>query len=251
MRSTRPPLLKVCRFRAEVSGISAITITEPVSSSGVARNPGNPSVCLVAALCGLCVAGVAPAAAQSAAPTAEPAWSVRVSANTYLIPDADNYLQPTMTADRGAVHVESRYQYEDRNSTSMFLGWNLSFGDTVKLSLTPMFGGVFGQTAGVVPALEADITWRRLEAYAEGEYVIDAGDRGNSFLYNWSEVSVWATEWLRGGIVTQRTRVLRTPRDIQRGLLIGAAVSKIESAIYLFNPGSSDHFIVVSVGVRF
>jgi hypothetical protein len=223
----------------------------PVSFGSVARNPRTLSVWLVSALCGLWTAGAAPAGAQSTTAAAEPAWSVRVSANTYLIPDDDNYLQPTVTADRGALHIESRYQYEDRNSTSMFLGWNLAFGDAVKLSFTPMFGGVFGQTAAVVPALEADITWRRFEAYTEGEYVIDAGDRSSSFLYNWSEVSVWATEWLRGGIVTQRTRVLRTPRDIQRGLLIGAAVSRIESAFYLFNPGSTDQFIVVSVGVRF
>ena len=167
-----------------------------------------------------------------------------------MIPDDDNYVQPTASAT-GAFHIESRYQYEDRHSTSVFVGWNLEFGEDTKLTLTPMIGGVFGRTDGVIPALEADFTWRRLEAYAEGEYVIDVGDGASSFFYNWSEVSLWATDWLRAGIVTQRTRVLHTPRDLQRGLLVGATGSKLEGTFYLFNPGSDDHFIVVVIGVRF
>ena len=183
--------------------------------------------------------------------TAEPTWSLRVSAATYFLPDEEDYLQPTVTADRGALHLESRYHYEGSRSLSAFVGWNLELGKTVKLELTPMFGGVVGRTDGVIPALEMDFTWRRLELYSEGEYVIDLGDRSNRFLYNWSELSVWAMEWLRAGLVTQRTLVFRTPREIERGFLVGATASKVEGTFYLFNPASDDQFIVVSIGARF
>jgi hypothetical protein len=178
-------------------------------------------------------------------------WSLRVSGATYIIPDDENYVQPTVAADRKALHLESRYNYEDRRSVSGFVGWNLSFGDTLKLELTPMLGGVTGRTDGIVPALELTLSWRRLELYSEGEYVIPIGDRSSRFLYNWSELSVWPLEWFRAGMVTQRTRVFETPRDIQRGLLFGVTASQIEGAFYLFNPGSDDHFVVVSIGVTF
>ena len=56
---------------------------------------------------------------------------------------------------------------------------------------------------------------------------MDVDQSRNRFLYNWSEVSVWATDWLRAGLVTQRTRTLRLPRafqrDIQRGVLAGVS----------------------------
>jgi hypothetical protein len=67
----------------------------------------------------------------------------------------------------------------------------------------------------------------------------------------WSELSLWPTEWLRFGVVTQRTRVYQTERDIQRGLLVGFTWRRVEGALYFFNPGSDDHFAVVSVGFSF
>jgi hypothetical protein len=179
------------------------------------------------------------------------AWSFRVSAATYVFPDDENYLQPTVVAERGALHLEGRYNYEDRRSVSAFIGWNFEFGKTVTLQVTPMFGGVGGDTDGIIPALEVNLAWRRLEVYSEGEYVIDLDQRTNRFLYNWSEVSVWAAKSLRGGLVTQRTRAYRTPRDIQRGLLVGVTVSKVEAVFYVFNPGSTDYFFVASVSVQF
>ena len=182
-------------------------------------------------------------------------WSARASAATYVLPDEDNYVQPTIAVDRNALHLEARYNYEDRNSFSAFVGWNFEAGSKVKLEVTPMFGGVAGDTNGVIPAVEFTLSFRRLEVYSEGEYVIDVDHARNKFLYNWSEVSVWATDWLRAGLVTQRTRTLRLPkafeRDIQRGLLAGVSISKLEGTFYLFNPGSDDSYIVASVGFSF
>src|SRR5262249_27974309 len=96
-----------------------------------------------------------PAAAQSSRGSVtnssdtedESTWSVLASAAAYFFPDQPNYLQPTITADRGAWHLEARYNYEDRQSTSAFVGRNLEFGETVKIELTPMIGGLFGPTA--------------------------------------------------------------------------------------------------------
>src|SRR5262245_25571786 len=174
-------------------------------------------------------------------------WSFSASAATYVLPDDDDYIQPTLAADHGALHLEGRYNYEDRRSVSGFIGWNTQFGKTVTLELTPMFGAVAGDTNGIIPAVALGLTWRRLEFSAEGEYVIDLDDRSGRFLYDWSEASVWITDSFRAGVVIQRTRVYKTPRDIQRGLLVGANVSKVAVTLYLFNPGSDDHFVVASI----
>lgn len=188
---------------------------------------------------------------DSGAVDQEPPWSLRASAATYFFPHDENYVQPTVAVDRGSLHIEGRYNYEDRRSVSGFVGWNLQLGKTVTLQLTPMFGAVIGDTDGIIPALELDLAWRRLELYSEGEYVIEVDHLSDRFLYNWSEVSIRATEWLRAGLVTQRTRAHRAPLDIQRGLLVGVTVSKVEPVFYFFNPGSGDHFFVASIGVEF
>jgi hypothetical protein len=193
-----------------------------------------------------------PSAASTQPSTSPPStWSFRAAAATYVFKDDDDYVQPTVAADRGGWHLEARYNYEDRRSLSGFVGWNFEIGDAVSLELTPMFGGVVGDTDGVIPAIEFTFSFRRLEFYSEGEYVIDLDRARNRFLYDWSEFSVWATEWLRAGIVTQRTRAVRRPRDIQRGLLTGVSVRWLEAVVYFFNPGSDDYYFVASIGASF
>src|SRR5512134_2556487 len=88
--------------------------------------------------------GAALAQQQPLTTRAPRVWSVELTVGSYLLPD-DWYLQPTVVADRGRLHVESRYNYEDRESLSVFAGVNLEFGDTVQLALTPMFGGLVGR----------------------------------------------------------------------------------------------------------
>jgi hypothetical protein len=191
-----------------------------------------------------------PPPASEAAPE-ETGWEFGLAGALYVLPDEEDFLQPTFKADRGLFHFETRYNYEDRDSTSFFAGANFEFGDEVKLVLTPMIGGVAGQTDGLIPALEADFTVGPFEAYAEAEYVFDLHDSDSKYFYMWSELSLWPTEWLRAGVVTQRTRVYQTDRDIQRGLLVGFALKRLDGTVYFFNPGADDHFTVVSLGVSF
>jgi hypothetical protein len=191
----------------------------------------------------------APAQAPAAPPA--PTWTFRLAAAGYFLPDDGNYVQPTVTANRGALHLESRYSYEERNSLSAFVGWTFGFGSRFRFDLTPMFGVVAGERDGVMPGLELSFTAGPVEFYSEGEYVIDVHDTSDRFLYNWSELSVWPVEWLRVGLVTQRTRVFNEPRDVQRGLLGGVAIGRFEGVAYWFNPGSSDRYFVTSFAISF
>jgi hypothetical protein len=114
-----------------------------------------------------------------------------------------------------------------------------------------MFGGLVGRTDAIVPALELDLTWGILEFYGEAEYLIDAHDRSDNLFYTWSEISIWPMEWLRGGMVTQRVRVRDTDREVQRGIFAGVAFSRLNGTFYVFKPGSSERYALLSLGVTF
>jgi hypothetical protein len=192
----------------------------------------------------------------NATPTAVPAavtnrWEFSASVYTYLVPDSRDYAQPTITADRDWLHLEARYNYENLETGSAWLGYNFSGGNKLSWELTPMLGGVFGNTTGIAPGYKGSLSWWKLALYSEGEYVVDAGDSSGSFFYNWSELTLAPVEWFRFGMVTQRTRAYQTDRDIQRGLLVGLSYRHVSLTTYVFNPDESRPVVVLALGVSF
>jgi hypothetical protein len=209
--------------------------------------------CFVAAIALLLVpaAAMAQTAPAAQAPSRANAWSVFASAYTYIIPENSNYAQPTFTADRRRLHLEARYNYEARNTGSVWVGWNFSGGDTIEWELTPMVGGVVGDLDGIAPGYKGSLTWRRISVYSEGEYVIDTASTSDSFLYNWSEWTYAFTDALRAGLVVQRTRTFQTDRQVQRGLIVGYTWRRAEFTLCLFNPDEDKPSSAFSVGFRF
>jgi hypothetical protein len=181
----------------------------------------------------------------------ESKWSFSVAAYTYIVPDSREYVQPTITADRGWLHLEARYNYEAQETGSAWIGYNFSGGDKLAWEFTPMIGGVFGETMGVAPGYKGSLSWWKLNLYSEGEYVVDAREISDSFFYNWSEFTLSPVEWFRFGIVTQRTRLYETDREVQRGLLVGFTYKKVDLTGYIFNPDESKPVYVISVALNF
>ncbi|HQR39573.1 MAG TPA: hypothetical protein PLF26_14375 [Blastocatellia bacterium] len=210
------------------------------------------AILTLAIVCGpVCAQNVADAPPTNVPQSPATTWSYSASASTYVLPDSSVYVQPVVTADHGRLHLEARYNYENLDTGSLWVGYNFSAGDKVTLDVTPMIGGVFGKTAGVAPGYEATLDWRRVELYSEGELVLATDSDSDSFFYNWSELSVRPFEGLRAGVVGQRTHAYRSERDIQRGFLVGLRYKQMEITGYLFDPDATRPTYVVTVAVDF
>ena len=181
----------------------------------------------------------------------EKAWSFSSSASTYIVPDDQEYVQPTFSADRGWLHLETRYNYENLETGSVWVGYNFSGGEKLQWEFTPILGGVFGNTTGIAPGYKLSLSYWKFEFSSEGEFVFDTGNSEGNFFYNWSELSVSPVDWFRFGLVGQRTRAYQTDVDIQRGLLVGFSYKKMDFTTYVFNLDHGNPTWVFSVGVSF
>jgi hypothetical protein len=177
------------------------------------------------------------------------AWVFDVTAFAWFLPHDPDYLQPTVTADRGALHLEARYNYEDIETFSLFVGWNAAVGESLKLEVTPMLGFVGGNTVGIAPGLELSLSWGPLELRSESEYVLPFSGLGSSFFYAWSELGVHPTEWLRAGLAEQRTRRFHSPHEVSWGPMVGFTLGKLDAAFYALEPWSSQRFAAISLGL--
>jgi hypothetical protein len=181
----------------------------------------------------------------------EPAHPLSFSAAlyTYIVPDQHDYVQPTITADHNWLHLEARYNYEALDTGSIWLGYNFAGGEKIAWELTPMLGGVLGNTVGVAPGYRGSVSWWKLTLFSEGEYVFDVRESSDSFFYNWSELTIAPVEWLHVGVAGQRTRAYGNDRNVQFGFVLGLSYKQLALSTYVFNPTESKPTVVISLSL--
>lgn len=178
-------------------------------------------------------------------------WTFDASLYAYVVPDDRNFLMPMFCADRNWLHLEARYNYEDLETVSAWIGYNAGLEGEFTFTITAMFGGVFGNTSGIAPGFRLGLDWWWLSFSSEGEVVLDLDERANSFLYAWSELTIAPVDWFYAGLVGQRTRVYQTELAIQRGFLAGLHFGPWTVAGYYFNPDLETPTIVAAVEMEF
>ena len=180
----------------------------------------------------------------------EKKWNFNADANNYFFPD-DYFFLPVFKADKNKLHLEARYNYEDMETFSGWVGYNFNGGDEFEYTFTPMLGGVVGLSNGIVPGLEMTLTYKNFELYSEMENLFDLGERENDFYYNWTDLTYSPTDWLWLGISGQRTRLYQTDVEIQRGLILGGGFKQWELTSYFYNLDIENPFFLVTISVGF
>lgn len=203
--------------------------------------------CAVAVALFACV----PVAAAEAQGNAAPATSANVTGYYYALPDEADFGVGVASVNHGPLRFEARYNYEIRGGASAFVGWKFSGGDTVTWELTPIAGGLFGAGSGFVPGFEASLAYRAVDVYVEAEYVPSQSADSAAYYYAWSELGWRPVEWLRVGLVGQRTRTVASDRELQRGVFGQASAGKATLSVYAFNPDDSSRYFIVSLGAQF
>jgi hypothetical protein len=177
-------------------------------------------------------------------------WDFNASVYSYFIPE-DFFLLPILTADQNEIHLEARYNYEDRNTFSGWIGYNFQTGSELEFKATPMIAAVVGKLNGVAPGLEIDLLYSNFELYSESEYVFNFEDGSENYFYVWSELTYSPIDWAWVGLVGQRTRAYQSELDIQRGILLGLSHSIFEATAYMFNIGTDDYYFMLSLAASF
>jgi hypothetical protein len=104
---------------------------------------------------------------------------------------------------------------------------------------------------GIAPGYNVSLTRGRFGLSTQGELVLNIKDSSKNFVYTWTELTYSPLDWLRAGVVVQRTKVYQTDLDVQRGFLVGISHKKMDLSTYVFNAGWTDPTIVLSVGFKF
>lgn len=178
-------------------------------------------------------------------------WSFSAAAYYYILPHEKNTTTLLGYADHKSLHFEGRYNYEDRETGSVFGGYVFEGGGELSWSLTPMIGFVFGRTDGIAPGLETSFAWKKLDFYSESEYVIDFAGKENNYFYTWTEFAITPFKNFRTGISGNRTRLYQSDLEVQKGIFAQYSFWKLTTGLHYFNPFSDDYFLIATLSIEF
>jgi hypothetical protein len=177
-------------------------------------------------------------------------WELGADLNFYFFSD-DFFVLPAIRADKNKLHLEARYNYEDLNTFSGWVGYNFMGGKNLEFVITPMLGGVVGNSNGIAPGLEVTLNYKGFEFYSESEYLFETESNANNFYYNWADLTYSPTDWLWFGLSGQRTRLYQTDLEIQRGIILGGGYKNWELTGYVYNIGFDDPFVLFTLSASF
>lgn len=192
-------------------------------------------------------------AAKPPTPAVQPPSQWVTDLSTYWIepPHTYGYLSAVFTADRGPLHLEAHWAYEDRDTLSLFAGKNIPIEGDLKGSITPRLGIAGGDSSGIIPAVALDLSWSKLNFTTDFEYLIGTSSSTSDFFYSWTELSWQFTERFNAGLVGARTHVYNQELDVDRGLLFGFNFRRTRLTGYLFNLDQDDPYVMLGLGASF
>jgi hypothetical protein len=176
-------------------------------------------------------------------------WSHSLENDFYFYKD-DFVFLPIYTVNKDWLHLEARYNYEDMKTFSAWFGYNFSGGKRLQYTITPMVGGVVGNTNGIAPGLEFDFGYLGFELYSESEYVFNLQHKENNFFYNWTDLTYSPLGWLWVGLSMQRTRIFQTDAETEGGFILGGGYRWFELTGYMYNPGGENQYVIVSLAIN-
>jgi hypothetical protein len=176
-------------------------------------------------------------------------WSISVETDLYFTNPF--IFLPIFIADKGNLHLEARYNYEDLKTFSGWVGYNFFGGDDFEYFITPMIGAAVGRTDGIAPGLEFTFSYIGFELYSESEYLFDFESEENNFFYNWTDLTYSPFDWLWFGVSGQITKLYNTDLETDRGLLIGGLYQNFEIGCYFYNSFSNEFFFMLSLSTEF
>ncbi|HNW91079.1 MAG TPA: hypothetical protein PKN48_15575 [Bacteroidales bacterium] len=83
-------------------------------------------------------------------------------------------------------YLEARYNYENLNTASLYFGRSFAFDKKAFVEITPMLGGVVGETNGISPAFNFFLGYKSFSTSTQCQYTIDLKDTKNSFFWDWT-----------------------------------------------------------------
>src|SRR5687767_13080688 len=144
-------------------------------------------------------------------------------------------------------YAEARYNYEDMETFSLFLGKAFEWGNNLSGTCTPLLGGSLGRFKGISTGLNIDLEYDKFFFSTQSQYSFATDRVSTDFMYYWSEVGYQGLSWLYAGWSMQQTYDPFSGSLLEHGALIGFTFNRFTVPVYTFAPFKKDRYFIVGL----
>jgi hypothetical protein len=147
-------------------------------------------------------------------------------------------------------YAEGRYNYEELETFSFFVGKTFSRKKDLSYSLTPLVGGAWGNFDGISTGINMDLDYSNFFLSVQSQYSFSTDQRTDNFFYNWSELAYQPLKWLYGGISVQHTHLYKTQIIFEPGVLVGFTFRNVTIPLYTFAPFKKGRYFMLGLTIE-
>jgi hypothetical protein len=147
-------------------------------------------------------------------------------------------------------YAEARYNYEDMQTFSLYLGKSFTGEKSISYTFTPMVGASMGRFKGISAALNVDLELDQFFFSAQTQYskATPRGKGSDDFFYSWSEAGYQPLNWLYAGASFQQTYT-EYERLLEPGVLLGFSFNRFSIPVYGFDLFNNSRYFIIGLTV--
>jgi hypothetical protein len=144
-------------------------------------------------------------------------------------------------------YIETRYNYEDMRTFSLYGGKTFSWEKDAEYTFTPLIGFMAGNMQGLSAGLNMEISRHAFYFSAQSQYSTSVEDYSNHFFYSWSEAGVEASDWMYAGLSVQYTQSFSTRPLWEPGVLVAFTFKQWTFPLYAFNVIDKNRYFILGM----
>jgi len=177
----------------------------------------------------------------------------QLSMEQYYYVGGSAALNPTPIASfqmNSGFYAEGRYNYEDINTFSLYMGKTFAKESKLSYSVSAMAGAVIGNLNGGSLAANISIGYKNFYLFSQPQYTFSLENSVNNYTYHWTDLTYSPLDWLSLGLSVQHTKPHYSGSSLEKGIVAEIAYKKWSFPVYAFSPQNSDRYFVVGANLE-
>lgn len=147
-------------------------------------------------------------------------------------------------------YTEARYNYEDVNTFSYYMGKTFAKEANFSYSISPMAGAVIGNFNGGSLAANIGLGYKDFYLFSQPQYTFSLQNSIDNYIYHWTDLTYSPLDWLSVGVSVQHTKPHYDKSTLEKGIVAELAYKKWTFPLYVFNPHVADRYFVLGANLE-